>query len=179
MRALGSLLVVALLAAAPACARVIVDPTVPDRDVTPPPLDVENFVVFRQGLASSAQPSPEQLAKAEEFGYRTIVSLRTVKEGSAAERVVVQELGMVYVNIPIEGTSVSFEAAEEMMGAVPRRLQPALIHCSSGNRVGALWALYSFEHGGDSVEEALAAGEAAGLKHPRVRKVVERRLRSK
>lgn len=172
-------MIVGLLAVAPACQRVIVCPRGPDRDLTPAPLDVENFVVFHQGLASSAQPSPEQLTKAKELGYRTIVSLRTMKEGAAAERVVVQELGMVYENVPIEGTNVSFEAAEEMMVAVPRRLRPALIHCSSGNRVGALWALYSFKHGGDSVEEALAAGEAAGMKHPRMRKVVERRLRSK
>ena len=50
----------------------------------------------------------------------------------------------------------------EVMNATPRG-ESVLIHGGSGNRIGALWALYQYREGVD-IERAIELGRAAGMK---------------
>jgi uncharacterized protein (TIGR01244 family) len=127
------------------------------------------------GVLSAAQPSEEQLRELAEAGYRAIVNLRTDAEMTFDQRGLVESLGMEYYSIPVG-------AAEDVSEAGARRLDqiladvdgPALVHCASSNRVGALFAVRAALIEGASEEEALAKGRSAGLTslEPRVREVI-------
>lgn len=114
-------------------------------------------------------------------GYRTVVNLCPATEyDDSEESRVARALGLDYVNIPIAGPPDLHDEAIDALDAVltdPRR-RPALIHCASGNRVGALLALHAGRKRGFDVKEALAYGERAGLSSPMLRQAVRFLLES-
>jgi uncharacterized protein (TIGR01244 family) len=82
------------------------------------------------------------------------------------EKSLVEKAGMKYHSLPIAGVAgltrdnvATFDRllAESQEGKV-------LLHCASGNRVGAMMALRARWVQGKSAEEALAIGKGAGLK---------------
>ncbi len=82
------------------------------------------------------------------MGFRTVVNLRTEKEGAAEERAVVEAQGLRYVWVPV--TADSFSLAD--VDAVQKVLDdpssgPVLLHCASSNRVGAVWAVIQSRKG--------------------------------
>lgn len=116
-----------------------------------------------EGILSGGQPSAEQLAAIRDAGFRTVVNLRA--EGEPGARAAeVEALGMGYVALPVAGTKGLDEdnarAFAEILATVER---PAVIHCGSGNRVGALFALKAFYVDGETVDDAFVVGERAGL----------------
>lgn len=116
-----------------------------------------------EGILSGGQPSDEQLAAIRDAGFRTVVNLRA--EGEPGARAAeVEALGMDYVALPVAGTKGLDEdnarAFAEILATVER---PAVFHCGSGNRVGALFALKAFYVDGETVDEAFVTGERAGL----------------
>jgi uncharacterized protein (TIGR01244 family) len=87
---------------------------------------------------------------------------------------VVERTGMSYVPFPIEDRSeISFDKAKELDALLQDADGPVLIHCASGNRVGALLALRK-SLSGASDEEAIAYGRDAGM--TRLEPVVRERL---
>lgn len=129
------------------------------------------------GVTTGGQPTVEQLAAAKAAGYKTIVNLRPAGEfpelDEAAEA---KKLGIGYVYLPIAGPADLTEANAAAVLALLRdeSQQPMLVHCGSGNRVGALVAIGSRKIEGSSAEEALARGQEAGLTtlEPAVRQVL-------
>lgn len=112
----------------------------------------------------SGQPDAGQLAAARAAGLRTVVSLCPDGECGWDEKSTAGSLGLAYATLPVG-------AACDLTPAAARRLhellescaKPALVHCGSGNRVGALFALKAFHVHGHTPEDALARGRAAGL----------------
>jgi len=129
------------------------------------------------GDVSSGQPSREQLAEIAEQGYVAIIDLRGADEDRGYDEAAAAEaLGLQYSPLPIEGgAAINIENARKLGTLLDNIDGPVLLHCSSGNRVGALVALLEADRGA-SVEEALAAGKAAGLTRPGLEKVVKKRL---
>ncbi len=129
------------------------------------------------GVATGGQPSVEQLAAAKAAGYKTIVNLRPPAEfpelDEAAEA---KKLGFEYVTIPVAGPADFTEANAAQVLALMRdeSKQPILVHCASGNRVGALVAVGSQKVDGKGAEEALALGKEAGITttEPAVRQIL-------
>ena len=140
------------------------------------PAEIPAYRLLRPDLAVAGQPSPQALARLKEMGFRTVVNLRTEKEGAAAEAPVVEAQGLRYVWVPV--TTESFSAADvEAVGKVlddPSAF-PVLFHCASSNRVGGTWAVLQSKRG-KSLEAALAAGRAAGLQSPQMEAAVRRVL---
>lgn len=115
------------------------------------------------GLLTGGQPSVEQLENLGELGYRTVVNLRAEGEPGTG-RTEVEALGMDYVAIPVDGAAGLTRAnAEALAAALAEAEEPVLLHCGSGNRVGALLAMKAFAVDGASAEEALELGLAAGV----------------
>lgn len=116
------------------------------------------------GLTSSGQPDAEQLALLAKAGYVAVVDLRGESENRGLdEAVVVASLGLDYVNLPVSGAdSISWENATKLEQILASYDGPVLVHCGSGNRVGALLALSKSQEGADD-EEALEYGRSAGL----------------
>lgn len=129
-------------------------------------------------LVSTGQLDSEILSIAKEAGFSAIVDLRgESEERGFDEATEVLALGMRYVNLPVSGAGgVTYENAAELDRLLAEIDGPVLLHCASGNRVGALYALRA-KLNGASNEDALSTGRAAGL--TRLEAVVTERLQDK
>jgi uncharacterized protein (TIGR01244 family) len=140
------------------------------------PAVIPAYRLIRPGLAVAGQPTPEALQGLGEMGFRTVVNLRPEKEGPADERPVVEAQGLRYVSIPFTAETFSLadvEALEKVLD--DSAAAPVLLHCGSSNRVGGAWAVIQARKG-KSLEEAEAAGRAAGLHSPQMEAAVRRVL---
>jgi uncharacterized protein (TIGR01244 family) len=116
------------------------------------------------GITSAGQPDEAALEVFADAGYATVIDLRGEGENRGMdEAAVVEDLGLHYVTLPIEGIeAVSFENARKLDELLQQYPGPVLVHCGSGNRVGALLALRASLAGADD-ETALARGREGGL----------------
>lgn len=145
------------------------------------PFDLPNARQPEVNLLTGGQPSRACLKAASAAGYHTVVNLCPPGEfDDFDEAQAVRELGMNYVCIPIAGlpdlTPAAAEALDEVLKEADDR--PVLVHCASGNRVGALFALRAGFRQGMNVNDALSCGEAAGLAAPPLREAVRERLQA-
>ena len=131
------------------------------------PVPIPNARVAMDGVLSGGQPSPEQIAAAAQGGYRTVINVRTESEpGFAWERGAVESHGMHYVHIPISGAEDLTRESVERVDAALREARdrgPVILHCGSGNRIGALLALRAAWLQGVDPQAALDYGLATGL----------------
>jgi uncharacterized protein (TIGR01244 family) len=118
----------------------------------------------------AGQPTPEGLQNAKHAGVTLVINLRPESELAFNERQMVESLGMEYVNIPVTPQTLDDARVDAFLAQLgDLRLRPGsadrvLVHCSSGNRVAALWAMYEIAEGGLPPEEAVARARRAGLK---------------
>ncbi|MEJ2086662.1 MAG: sulfur transferase domain-containing protein [Acidobacteriota bacterium] len=136
---------------------------------------VPNGRVPYDGLLTGGQPSPEQISAIADRGFKTVINLRTEAETPNTNAAYVESLGMVYIAIPIGGAEdLNEENAASLAEALDDSEQPILLHCGSGNRVGALIALKAYYVDGATAEEALELGLDAGM--TRLEPVVREKL---
>jgi uncharacterized protein (TIGR01244 family) len=120
----------------------------------------------------AGQPTPQGFAEARRDGVTLVINLRPEGEQQFDERTVVEGLGLDYANLPVTSATLDdarVEAFLHQMHALRRRPgtgDRVLLHCSTGNRVAALWAMYEIREGRLPVEEAVARARQAGLKSP-------------
>jgi uncharacterized protein (TIGR01244 family) len=134
---------------------------------SPSPIDLPNVRVPFDHIVTGGQPTYDQLKRAGELGFKTIINLRTDAEqpSPAQESSWVKELGMKYISIPVDGAKgLNLENSKLLEEALSRPEDyPLIVHCAGGNRVGALFSLKAFHIEGKSAEEAVKIGEKAGL----------------
>jgi uncharacterized protein (TIGR01244 family) len=115
------------------------------------------------GITSAGQPDEAALSVFAENGYVAVIDMRTAgEERGLDEPAAVEGLGMQYVPFPISRSDVNLEMAGELDALLRQFDGPVLLHCGSGNRVGALLALREFLDSGDA-EQALQTGRDGGL----------------
>ena len=117
-------------------------------------------------LRSGGQPTDADLNAAAASGYAMVISLRPDDEttGDDSEKALVERLGMRFVRIPVGGAEDLTEAAvHELDEALSSASGPVLIHCSSGNRSGALLGLRAYIIGGVSGDEAVSIARGGGM----------------
>ena len=97
----------------------------------------------RQAQFTAGQPAPEQWRGVAEAGVGTVVNLRPDAElKERDERAEVSAAGLHYVQIPVAGADdITPENADRLWTLLQQAPAPVLVHCASGNRVGALLAL--------------------------------------
>lgn len=153
----------------------------------PTPTDsTSDTITFQEGempfggfAFSSGQPSEARLRELAPHVAR-VVNFRMPDEHDAFdEAAVVAEAGGTYASIPFDvDTLREAEARKRAYAAFDAAAEESSkltwFHCSSANRVGALWALYRAEVEGKPAEEAIADGRAAGLTklEPLVREIL-------
>ena len=99
-------------------------------------------------------------------GLKRLINLRTPEETpDFDEAQVAHELGIDYAAIPIKGPSTFTRDNAARLDDLLRRAgdEPTLIHCASGNRVGALIALRAAWIQGQPIDVAIAEGKRWGL----------------
>jgi uncharacterized protein (TIGR01244 family) len=128
------------------------------------------------GITSAGQPDSEALKVFADAGYVAVIDMRGPDEdrGMDDEPAVVEGLGLEYVAFPIASRDeISFDAAKKLDQLLGAYDGPVLVHCGSGNRVGAVLALRESLNGADD-EAAIAYGKNAGL--TRLEDLVRERL---
>ena len=116
------------------------------------------------GLYIAAQPAQAQWRAFADAGVTTVINLRPDAElEDRDERAEVGAAGLRYVQIPVAGAAgITAANADALAQALQQADGPVLVHCASGNRVGALLALGAVR-AGMPVEEAITYGKSAGL----------------
>ncbi|MFP7722247.1 TSUP family transporter [Lysobacter sp. A3-1-A15] len=127
-------------------------------------------------LVAGGQPAPQAWDALRAQGITTVVNLRPEAEMDGRdERGEVDAAGLDYHQIPVDGASGVTTANADALWSVLEDAEGAvLVHCASGNRVGALLALGAARNGGRTPEDALAWGQSAGLTGlgPKVRQML-------
>ena len=138
-------------------------------------VDLPNRRDVLEGITTAGQPNQAALSAAAAAGYRSVIDLRAPNEDRGLdEKAAVENLGMSYVNLPVDGTTgVSYANASALDKLLAEAPKPVLVHCASGNRVGALLALRAKAHGADD-DAALKLGVATGLGS--LKPIVEQKL---
>ena len=116
-------------------------------------------------LYSTGRPTLDVLEQMKAEGVGTIVNFCHPTESAFDEGAAVRELGMDYEELVVSGPEdVSAENAARLRDILDRHAGGTIVmHCGSGNRVGALYAMKAFHCDGASSEDALAQGRCAGL----------------
>jgi protein tyrosine phosphatase (PTP) superfamily phosphohydrolase (DUF442 family) len=127
-------------------------------------------------LLFGGQPTPAALRALRKAGYRTVLSTRGIGETRWDEEGTVDSLGMAFVTIPMAHPveAITDEEVDRFDALMRSGERPMVLHCSSGNRVAGLWAVWLAERRGVDPARALALGAKAGM--TRIRPVVEKRL---
>jgi protein tyrosine phosphatase (PTP) superfamily phosphohydrolase (DUF442 family) len=130
-----------------------------------PSLGLPNEAHPLPGVTTGGVPDRTMLEAAVAQGYRTVVDLRSDAERDPALAELVAELGLELFAIAIAGPDDLDRDAVTQLGVLlaDSNKRPMIIHCASGNRVGALLALEAHEVEGLSAADALARGLAGGL----------------
>lgn len=129
--------------------------------------EIPNAVQLEEGLAAGGTPTARGLGQAAEQGIRTVVDVRDPKEGTQETKDYADAVGLKYVNIPVTLDNFSEDQAKQFGKVLQDPASgPVLLHCASGQRAIAVWALYRNREKGIPSEQALADAEAKGLKKP-------------
>lgn len=117
-----------------------------------------------------AQPSEEDLAQLKAAGVKTVINLRMEGENTKFDEAkALGDLGYSASDYHNPG----FNSAATLSDPIFRRVrdlltnksnEPILVHCASGNRVGAIWLAHRVLDDGVPYEKALEEAKAIGMK---------------
>ena len=134
-----------------------------------------NGLQVSDDLLVGGQPTKEQIDRLAELGYTTIINLRVQDEEGNLDPATIEASGLDSVHIPVAGTDDLDEdharALSEAIGAAEGKV---VVHCGSGDRVGALFAVNAFAVDGADPDEALQTGLDRGMTRlePAVREIL-------
>lgn len=118
------------------------------------------------GVFLSGQPFADDLRLAQQGGIKTVVSLRFPEELDWQEAKVAERLGLAFHNVPFKKpetlTDEVFDQTRVLLNDPSQR--PLLLHCSSANRVGAVWLAHRVLDVGLSMSKAEDEAARVGLK---------------
>ena len=100
---------------------------------------------MNERLFRGAQPTSDGFAQLKGLGVDTVVRLSLGEEGSAAEKGVVESLGMRFVNLPWSSVHLptSDQVVEFLTLVREHPEQRIFVHCKAGSdRTGVMVALY-------------------------------------
>jgi protein tyrosine phosphatase (PTP) superfamily phosphohydrolase (DUF442 family) len=141
----------------------------------------DNFVQWREGLASAAQPDSAWLARAKELGYDVVVNLAPPQaQGSIAnEGGIVASKGVKYVNIPVDfmhPNAEDFRFFSEVMKAAEGR--NVFVHCQANFRGSSFVFLYRVIHEGAPAGEAWKKLQGVWVPEPQWKRFIEETLKA-
>ena len=102
-----------------------------------------DFLRLNEQICTGGQPTMAELERLKRDGVRAVINLRRPSEYNAEEEAAkARELGLRYINIPVDSSDPKDAQVEEFLKATDDSAnRPAFIHCGSANRVGAFWMI--------------------------------------
>ncbi len=138
-------------------------------------ISAKNAKQYTEHFIVAGQPTEADLTILAHKGIKTVINLRGKGEFSQfAEKDKVEALGMNYISIPIDGASGVNKENLLLFSAAIENRSNTFVHCASGNRVGAMFALDAYYNDHANIEEAVVIGKKSGLTglENRVRKIM-------
>lgn len=129
--------------------------------------NLPNVAFPASARVASGALTARDVADLPRAGIRLVINLRDADEAPEFdEAAAMREDGIVYRHLPIRGADDLTRMNVERFDAMLREAgdTPTLVHCASGNRVGAMIALRAGLIGHRSIDAAVAEGRAWGLK---------------
>jgi protein tyrosine phosphatase (PTP) superfamily phosphohydrolase (DUF442 family) len=124
---------------------------------------IYNYHRLSASLATSGQPSEEELTRVAQEGFAIVINL-TLHDGEYSlpdERRTVESLGMVYEHIPVVWQRPTHADLEAFFAALDRHAgQRIYVHCAANFRVSSFVLLYRVLRLGWRLEDALPDLEA-------------------
>jgi protein tyrosine phosphatase (PTP) superfamily phosphohydrolase (DUF442 family) len=113
---------------------------------------IVNFLQISDRLATAGQPTIAQYPAIVSAGYRVVINLALTDSPNALadEAAIARELGLEYIQIPVEWdapTIEDFQAFRTVMDAHPE--DKIFVHCAANKRVSAFVYLYRICQGVD------------------------------
>jgi uncharacterized protein (TIGR01244 family) len=135
-----------------------------------------NLMRPQESVFTSGQPSREELQAMALAGIKHIINMRPNSEMDWDEAEYVLSLGMSYAELPIASAADLTVSNAEALDTLLEEAQnePVLLHCASGNRIGALIAVREAKLKNQDVEQAIDTGKQWGLTklEPQVRELL-------
>ncbi len=133
------------------------------------------------GVLFGGQPTEDQLKAMAADGLSFVLDLRTEGENRGFdEPAALQSLDVPYLNLPVDGDRLALpETFERFIAAMEKADGPVLVHCASGNRVGAMYYAYLVAAKGVDREEARKRARENGLGNRALEGAVDRYLDSR
>ena len=121
-------------------------------------------------LIVAGQPTRAQFTALHAGDVQTVIDIRDPMEPrDVDEPVVVNSLGMKYVNAPVISGALSDKAMERVLGALRAATgTPTLLHCNSANRTGGPLLAYLMLDEGLDEQAAIAIAMQSGLRSAEV-----------
>ena len=118
------------------------------------------------GVGTAGQPPQQAWSELAAAGFKTVIDLRPEEEPRGYdEPTAVERAGMAYVRLPVTPATLGDSQFDELRALLrdPER-RPALVHCASANRVGALMLPYLVLDEHRPPEEAMRVAQRVGLR---------------
>lgn len=118
---------------------------------------IKNFHRVNDWLYRGGQPSMEGFASLKRLNIQTVISLRWRKASKVREQPRVTELGMTFINIPLNyWTLPSQDNVDAFLTVLDdEQNRPIFVHCYHGaDRTGVLIAMFRIMRSGWSLKEA-------------------------
>lgn len=137
--------------------------------------EINNFRAPESDVLSAGQPSQEQFKIMADLGIKHVINLRTPGEDVGFdEKMTVEALGMSYNNIPVSvgDGGINYSNSQSLQKLLDEfGDEGVIIHCATGNRVGALISLSVFEDGGN-LDNSIQEGSRWGMTSERLQQIV-------
>jgi uncharacterized protein (TIGR01244 family) len=152
---------IAFIGASPAGAQQITKEPVPG---------VTNFARLETTVACGGATKPEAVPEIKKMGFASIINLRVPTEAGAnvdEEAAAAKDAGIKYFNIPLNGQSPDPAVADTFVSTITTPgMEPAYIHCASGNRAAAMWLIKRLVVDRWETDRAVTEAAALGLTNP-------------
>jgi uncharacterized protein (TIGR01244 family) len=119
---------------------------------------IYNFLRLSENIATSGQPTKEQLKEIGQAGYEVVINLGLTESDYALEdeEGLVRDLGMKYVHIPVIWEDPTPENLEEFLSIMEiHQENKVFVHCAANMRVSVFMALYRVLRLGWKLEHAM------------------------
>ena len=109
-------------------------------------------------LTVTGQVTPGDLQSAAKEGFKSVLNLRAPDEEGYLpdEKEKAEAAGLRYVNIPVKKESINDELTTKVLAEIDNLPKPALIHCASGMRAGAMTMMNVATRTGMNARAAMA-----------------------
>lgn len=126
---------------------------------------MENVKKISDELTVGGQLTPEQFQQAAQSGFKSVLNLRSTDEQGfmTSEQQLVESAGLQYKNISVKPNAINEELTTEVLKQIDDLPKPALIHCASGMRAGAMAFMNLATRQGLTPEQVFSKAEEAGF----------------